>query len=121
MTHDGRTARTSTWLATAAEPAVVRRALGTALVVGAMLIAINHGDAIVAGAGDGARALKMALTVIVPYCVSTASSVGAILDRGRQGGGPEAIARCERLPGDRQPQATRPSASAGLVKKGATR
>jgi hypothetical protein len=81
MPHDKHTGLGSTWLATAARPAVVRRALGYAGVVGAVLIAINHGDAIVAGDLDGARVLKMALTVLTPYCVSTASSVEAILDR----------------------------------------
>jgi adenine deaminase len=95
----------STWLATATRPAVVRRALGTAVVVGAALIAINHGDAVVAGAVDGARALKMALTVLVPYCVSTASSVGAIMERS----------------GASQSDTTRPGARTGLEKKGATR
>jgi hypothetical protein len=42
------------------------------------LITINHGDAIISGALDRTRALKMALTVVVPYCVSTLSSVGAL-------------------------------------------
>jgi hypothetical protein len=60
---------------------VVRRALGYAVVVGTVLIVINHGDAILAGHLDGPRVLKMALTVLVPYCVSTASSVGAMLER----------------------------------------
>jgi hypothetical protein len=59
----------------------VRRAVGYAIVVGAVLIVINHGDAILSGHVDASRVLKMALTVLVPYCVSTASSVGAILDR----------------------------------------
>jgi hypothetical protein len=44
MSHDRHTGRTSTWLATAASPAVVRRALGYAVGVGAVLVAINHGD-----------------------------------------------------------------------------
>ena len=57
---------------------VVRRALKYAVVVGAILIAINHGDAILDGAVDGKRILQMALTVLVPYTVSTLSSVGAI-------------------------------------------
>ena len=51
------------------------------VVVGTVLIVINHGDAILAGHLDGPRVLKMALTVLVPYCVSTASSVGAMLER----------------------------------------
>jgi len=60
---------------------VVRRALGYAVVVGAVLIAINHGDALVQGELDSGRLLKMGLTVLVPYTVSTLSSVQAI--RGR--------------------------------------
>ena len=65
-------------------PRVVRRALGFAVVVGAVLIAINHGDALLRGEVDGRRWLKMALTVMVPYCVSTLSSVGAMRDAERR-------------------------------------
>lgn len=55
------------------------RALKYAVVVGAILIAINHGDAILAGERLGAdRLLKMILTALVPYMVSTLSSVGAM-------------------------------------------
>lgn len=60
------------------EASVVRRALGYAVVVGAILISINHGDALLAGEIDRGRALKMGLTVIVPYVVSTLSSVSAL-------------------------------------------
>jgi len=77
--NPGRHHRTAAWLAAATSRGVVRRAVGYALGVGALLIAINHGDAILAGRLDGARVLKMALTMLVPYCVSTASSVGATL------------------------------------------
>ena len=73
--------RVVTWIRTATAGSVVRRAIGYAVVVGAVLILINHGDAIAAGRLDAGRALKMALTVLVPYCVSTASSVSAILER----------------------------------------
>lgn len=66
------------FLSVATRPDVVRRALGYAVVVGAILVAINHGDAFLAGEISNERALKMLLTVCVPYCVSTASSVGAI-------------------------------------------
>ena len=69
------------WLQTAASGPVVKRALKFAVVVGAILIAINHGDAILAGDVDSTRLAKMVLTVFVPYAVSTASSVAAILDR----------------------------------------
>jgi len=57
---------------------VVRRALGYAVIVGALLIAINHGDAIVRGDLDPLRLFKMGLTVLVPYMVSTLSSVQAM-------------------------------------------
>jgi len=67
------------WLAVARERSVVLRASKYAVVVGAVLITINHGDALLAGDVDVRRLLKMGLTVIVPYTVSTLSSVGAIL------------------------------------------
>jgi len=67
------------WLETAVRPDVVRRGLTYAIVVGAVLIAINHGDAIMRGEIDSRRLVKMGLTVVVPYLVSTFSSVGALL------------------------------------------
>ena len=58
---------------------VVRRALGFALVVGAVLVGINYGDALLGQRALGASDwLKMGLTVCVPYVVSTLSSVAAI-------------------------------------------
>ena len=68
----------SGWLELASSASVVRRALGYAAVVGAILIAINHGDALLRGELDGVRWLKMGLTVLVPYTVSTLSSVSAV-------------------------------------------
>jgi hypothetical protein len=64
------------------EGAVVRRACVYAVVVGAVLIGINHGDALLAGDVDAARWWKMGLTVLVPYTVSTLSSVGALRSAG---------------------------------------
>lgn len=49
-----------------------------AIIVGMILITINHGDAILRGDITNVRVLKIALTVMVPYAVSTLSSVGAI-------------------------------------------
>lgn len=57
---------------------VVRRALKYMVVVGAILITINHGDAIVRGELTAGRFLRMLLTCLVPYCVSTLSSVEAV-------------------------------------------
>jgi hypothetical protein len=69
-------------LSLAVEPKIVRRALGYAIVVGAILIAINHGDSLLVGQISRGQALKMLLTICVPYCVSTASSVAAIRNEG---------------------------------------
>lgn len=57
---------------------VVVRALKYAVGVGIILIAINHGDAVLRGDIGAGRVVKMLLTVVVPYLVSTASSVAAI-------------------------------------------
>ncbi len=72
------------WLSLAGSPPVVRRALCYAVVDGAILIAINHWDAILAGDVGPGRAVKMALTVVVPYIVSTLSSVGVMRESRRR-------------------------------------
>lgn len=66
------------WLKLATRVDVVRRATKVALVVGTLLVAINHGDAILAGTASLDQVLKMMLTMLVPYGVSTYSSVGAL-------------------------------------------
>ena len=57
---------------------VVSRAIKTAVPVGLVLILINHGDALFEGDVNVGRLVKMMLTLAVPYCVSTVSSVGAL-------------------------------------------
>ena len=47
----------------------------TALIVGTVLIAIDHGLAILHGDLTRSRMIQMALTVLVPYSVATVSSV----------------------------------------------
>ncbi len=71
--------RIGEWFEVARQGSVVRRGLGYAVVVGAVLISVNHGDAILAGDVSGGRAVKMVLTMMVPYVVSTLSSVGAMM------------------------------------------
>ncbi len=66
------------WFAVAARGTVVRRSLFYAVIVGPVLIAINHGDALLAGDIGMARAAKMVMTMAVPYLVSTFSSVSAL-------------------------------------------
>lgn len=54
---------------------VVRRAAYSAIIVGSVLILINHSDALLRGELDYLRLFRIALTMIVPYIVSTVSSV----------------------------------------------
>ena len=69
------------FLRLALQPSVVKRALKYAVIVGVVLIAINHSDAILKGEITRGRLFRMALTVLVPYVVSTLSSVGALRER----------------------------------------
>ncbi len=64
-----------TWLRLAFHPATARRARITSLIVGTILVAINHGPALVAGHLTGERLFQIFLTFLVPYTVSTVSSV----------------------------------------------
>jgi hypothetical protein len=69
------------WLHIASRKPIVIRGLKYGIVVGSILIIINHGNAMAAGTVDLTRLIQMTLTVLVPYCVSTASSVGAVIDQ----------------------------------------
>ncbi len=53
------------------------RALRVALVVGTILFAINQLDAVLRGELTLVIAAKIALTYLVPYCVSTYSALEA--------------------------------------------
>ena len=66
------------WLAVASRRDVVRRALMVAAVVGTILITINHADALLQGEMSVKRIWQMGLTYLVPYSVSTYSSVSAL-------------------------------------------
>lgn len=72
------------WLRLAVRPSVVKRAVKFACVVGCVLISINHGPAIVRGEVNSERILQMCLTMLVPYMVSTLSSVGAMREMARR-------------------------------------
>ena len=72
------------WLEVATSGPVVRRALLYLLIVGGVLVAINHGDALLRGDIDGVRLFKIMLTPFVPYVVSTLSSVSAIRAAARE-------------------------------------
>lgn len=68
----------SSFWSIASSTAVVRRALRVALVVGVLLFLINYTDRLLSGAMNTADWLKVALTFLVPYGVSTWSAVGAL-------------------------------------------
>jgi hypothetical protein len=72
------------WLRLAMTPSVVWRSIKVALIVGTILIAINYGDAMLTGRVTGVMWLKMALTLFVPYGVSTYASVGALMETKRR-------------------------------------
>ncbi len=59
----------------AMQPEVIRTATRFALIVGPILAFINHGDAMLDGSMDSPAWLKVGLTMIVPYTVSTLSSI----------------------------------------------
>ena len=65
------------WLRLAGDPAIVRRAIMMTVVVGSLLIGINHAPAIVHHHLTRLRLAQICLTIIVPYMVSTISSVAA--------------------------------------------
>lgn len=64
----------------ATQRAVAQRALRIALIVGTLLILINHGPALLDGDISAMRILQMMLTYLVPYGVSTYSSVMVFRD-----------------------------------------
>ena len=66
----------------ARKPEVVARAVTVALVVGTALTLINQGDRLIAGMAPSW--IKMGLTYLIPYCVSTHGAVTAMRDRSRR-------------------------------------
>lgn len=67
------------WFDLAMRRDVVLRGLKVGTIVGTLLAAINQGDAILAGELQSAVLWKVAMTYLVPYCVSTYAGVEAIL------------------------------------------
>jgi len=66
------------WIGVALSPAIVRRSLRVALVVGTLLVVINYSDRALAGALGPVDWAKMLLTYCVPYGVATYAAVQAI-------------------------------------------
>lgn len=59
---------------------VLTTAIRIALVVGTILALINHGPSLLEGQMTAQQWLQIALTYLVPYCVSTYSSVKILLE-----------------------------------------
>ena len=66
------------FLTTALSGEVVGTALRIALLVGTILALINHGESLIEGTLSQSNYLQIALTYLVPYCVSTYSSAKVI-------------------------------------------
>ena len=67
------------YLTLATSPHIVKRAIKYSIVVGTILISINHGDSLLQGNIDKLKTIKIILTYSVPYIVSTLSSVQATI------------------------------------------
>ncbi len=66
------------WLAIATRRDVVRRATTYMLIVGTILVSINHVPALIKGDVTGFRVFQILLTYCVPYAVTTFASTQAI-------------------------------------------
>ena len=66
------------WIRLAFSGPVWRRAAKVAVLVGPILVAVNQGDVILRGGLDVICIVKIGLTFLVPYFVSTFSSVAAL-------------------------------------------
>jgi len=78
------------WIRIALEREIVVTGIWVSLVVGTILIIINYGDMMVENSLHTGHYLKMGLTYLVPYCVSTYSAVKTelrLIEDGSDGGG----------------------------------
>ncbi|MBS4052975.1 MAG: nitrate/nitrite transporter NrtS [Methylomonas sp.] len=66
------------WLKIALQKNILMRAIKVALVVGSILMLINHGDVILSNGLQIKEFIKITLTYLVPYCVSTYSSTETV-------------------------------------------
>ena len=73
------------WFQVALRPSITRRAIKVSLVVGTLLVLINHVPALLQGDMTRFRLFQIVLTYVVPYCVATWSSVSALIEKDRPG------------------------------------
>ena len=72
------------WLNLALSPPVRARAIKVALLVGCLLALINYSDKVIAGTFEMRDFVKIIMTFLVPYCVSTYSAVSVMQDAARK-------------------------------------
>ena len=65
------------------------RGIRAAVIVGPILIAINHWDTLLYGQVTAVIVIKMILTLLIPFCVSVYSSVSTIIRRQKVDAGEE--------------------------------
>lgn len=68
------------WFSLALEIKTLKRSIKVAVIVGTILMLINHGDILLYGDIEVHHLLKIVLTYLVPYLVSTYSSVESKLN-----------------------------------------
>ncbi|WP_170605517.1 nitrate/nitrite transporter NrtS [Ruegeria arenilitoris] len=64
----------------AIQPSVMRRAGRIALIIGSVFFLINYADKLIAGTITRPEIIKAMVSYCVPYCVSTYSSVMAVIE-----------------------------------------
>ncbi|MEZ8017834.1 nitrate/nitrite transporter NrtS [Vibrio splendidus] len=67
------------FIKTAGEPTILKRSLKVSLIVGTILMFINHGDKLLSSNIDATLIIKILMTYCVPFSVSTQASVSATL------------------------------------------
>ena len=70
-------------LSLALDPGIVKRGLGFSVVVGSILVLINHGDRLNPEEFGTIPIYKVCLTYLVPYVVSSLSSIQAHLNQSK--------------------------------------
>ncbi|MEZ9464361.1 nitrate/nitrite transporter NrtS [Vibrio splendidus] len=67
------------FIKTAGEPTILKRSLKVSIIVGTILMLINHGEKLLSSNIDATLIIKILMTYCVPFCVSTQASVSATL------------------------------------------
>jgi hypothetical protein len=73
---------TETWIQVAKRPKILSRSLRVAMLVGTILVLLNYTDRFIMGDITWIDVIKMLLTYLVPFIVSTHASVSAVRENG---------------------------------------